>query len=86
MDGKTKVLIALGASTAANCIPCFEYWFNKANRVGLTNEEIQEAVDVSMQVKNGAQITIKKFINDTLGKEVEYAQACCTESGPACCA
>jgi len=31
MDEKSKLLICLGAATAANCIPCFEHYFGKAN-------------------------------------------------------
>ena len=46
MDEKTKILICMGAATAANCIPCFEYYFGKAETVGLKTEEIQEAVDL----------------------------------------
>ncbi|MFZ0932150.1 MAG: hypothetical protein WAN11_26360 [Syntrophobacteraceae bacterium] len=31
MDEKTDLLICLGAATAANCIPCFDYYFKKAS-------------------------------------------------------
>ena len=51
MDEKSKLLICLGAATAANCIPCFEHYFGKAKAGGLKNEEIQEAVDLASQVK-----------------------------------
>ena len=30
MDEKTKLLVCLGAATAANCIPCFEFSSGKA--------------------------------------------------------
>ena len=54
MDEKTRLLISLGASVAANCVPCFEHYLGKTVSVGLTTDEIQEAVEVADQVKNGA--------------------------------
>ena len=65
MDEKTSLLICLGASTAANCIPCFEHYHKKASAAGLTSEEILEAVDLASKVKSGAHLvmrnSIKKF-------------------------
>ena len=37
MDEKTSLLICLGASAAANCIPCFEHYHKKASAAGLTS-------------------------------------------------
>ena len=34
MDEKTKIMVALGVSTAVNCIPCFQYYFGKAGKNG----------------------------------------------------
>ena len=64
MDEKTKLLICLRAATAGNCIPCFEHYFGKAESVGLTPEEIQEAVSLDSQVEKGAYLAIKNKIND----------------------
>ena len=36
MDERTKVLISLGASVAANCVPCFEHYLRQTDAVGLT--------------------------------------------------
>jgi len=76
MDERTKVLICLGSATAANCIPCFEYYFGKAKAVGLTSEEIQEAADLASQVKKGAHMAIKNCINGLMGEEKKYALPC----------
>ena len=54
MDEKTSLLICLGASTAANCIPCFEHYHKKASAAGLTSDEILEAVELANKVKSGA--------------------------------
>lgn len=86
MDERTRLLISLGAATAANCVPCFHTLFTKANAVGLTSEEIKEAADIGDQVKKGAQIAIRIRINDLLGRTTEDAAPCNTGSERPCCA
>ena len=85
MDERTKVLICLGAATAANCIPCFEHYFGKAIKVGINIEEIQEAVDLASQVKKGAHLATKNRINDAMGREKEYALPCDKQTNNSCC-
>lgn len=85
MDEKSKLLICLGAATAANCIPCFEHYFGKAKAAGLTPEEIQEAVDLASQVKKGAHLAIKNRINDVMDREKEYDLPCDRQAGSSCC-
>jgi AhpD family alkylhydroperoxidase len=84
MDEKTKILISLGASAAANCIPCFEHHHGKALKTGLTNGEIEEAVEVAMQVKNGAHLTTRKFIDQTLESKTAPPRSCCAPSASCC--
>jgi alkylhydroperoxidase/carboxymuconolactone decarboxylase family protein YurZ len=85
MDERTKVLICLGSATAANCIPCFEYYYGKAKAVRLTSEEIQEAVDLASQVKKGAHMAIKNSINGLMGGEKEYDLPCDRQANKSCC-
>ena len=85
MDEKTKVLICLGAATAANCIPCFEYYFGKAGAVGLKTDEIQEAVDLASQVKKGAHMALKNSIGNIMGREKEYSLPCDRQTDNSCC-
>ena len=84
MDEKAKILISLGASAAVNCIPCFEHHHSKALKTGLTNGEIEEAVAVALQVKNGANLTTRKFIDKALESKEENPRYCCP-SGASCC-
>lgn len=51
MDEKTELLISLGAAAAANCVPCFEYYFKKATAAGLRSDEIEKAVEIGNKVK-----------------------------------
>jgi alkylhydroperoxidase/carboxymuconolactone decarboxylase family protein YurZ len=85
MDERTKLLICLGAATAANCIACFEHYFGKVQSVGLAPEEIQEAVDLASQVKKGAHMSIKNCINGLMGEEKKYALPCDRQARGSCC-
>lgn len=85
MDERTRILISLGAATAANCVPCFEHYFGKADRVGLTSEEIQEAADVARQVKKGADVNIRNRISDLTGNGKSSASQRGTASERSCC-
>jgi len=35
MDKHTELFIALGAATAANCGPCFDHYFSKAEELAI---------------------------------------------------
>ncbi len=71
MDEKTSLLICLGASTAANCIPCFEHYHKKASAAGLTSEEILETVGLASRVKSGAHMVLRNSVKKLLGEETE---------------
>jgi hypothetical protein len=62
MDEKTKLLVGLAAAVAADSAFCFMNFLRKWDAVGLTAQDIQEASDIGDQVKNKAQITIKRSI------------------------
>lgn len=85
MDDRTRVLISLGASTAANCVPCFEHYFAKAEASSLSAEDIQEAVALAEKVRSGAQISMRTSIERIRGGEGGLASPCCEESERSCC-
>jgi alkylhydroperoxidase/carboxymuconolactone decarboxylase family protein YurZ len=85
MDEKTRVLICLGAATAANCVPCFEHYHGKADSLEITREEIEEAVDLASQVKKGAHMAMKNGIRGIMGREGEYDLPCSRQAGSSCC-
>jgi alkylhydroperoxidase/carboxymuconolactone decarboxylase family protein YurZ len=85
MDERTELLICLGAATAANCIPCFEYYYGKAKTMGLAPDEIQEAVDLASQVKKGAHMAIKNCINGLMEGEKEFTLPCDRQASKSCC-
>jgi AhpD family alkylhydroperoxidase len=69
MDEKTSLLVCLAASTAANCVPCFEHYLKKAKASGLTSEEVMEAAELAHKVKNGAHLVMRSSIRNFMGAE-----------------
>ncbi|MCL5771100.1 MAG: carboxymuconolactone decarboxylase family protein [Actinobacteria bacterium] len=58
MDEKTKELIAVGAAVAGNCIPCLDWHYKKCIELGITKDEIKEAIELAKIVKN---VPVKKI-------------------------
>ena len=70
------ILIAIGAATAANCIPCFEHLYEKAINSGITSTEIKRASDIAGQVKKGAHIALTNSINELVGIDETHDLPC----------
>lgn len=58
LNEKTIELVAIGAAIGGNCIPCLEWHYKKCIELGISKEEIQEAVDMAKKVK---EVPIKKI-------------------------
>jgi len=44
-------LVAIGAAIAANCEPCFRHHFDSAHKLGVSKEDMREAVNVALAVQ-----------------------------------
>lgn len=55
LDGKTKEIIAVSNSIAADCLPCLEYHYKRAIKAGATREEIAEAIAIAMSIAAGSK-------------------------------
>jgi AhpD family alkylhydroperoxidase len=67
MDARTEELIAIGASCAANCIPCLRFHLDKARKGGVDEAEIGAAVRIGRLVRTGAARTWDKEAVTLLG-------------------
>ncbi len=85
MDEKTSLLICLGASVAANCIPCFEHYHKKASAAGLTSEQILEAVELANKVKSGAHVAMRNSIKTFMAEKKSSLVCGCGPAGGSCC-
>lgn len=80
MDEHTGIFVALGAAAAANCVPCFEHYFSKAESLGIGKEEIQEAVNIAVKVRGGAHMVMKGAIEKTMKPNAASSKGCCGEA------
>ena len=82
---KIENLIAIGAATAANCIPCFEHLYEKAITSGITLAEIKRASAIAGQVKKGAHIALTNSVNELIGIEETHDLPCDETANKSCC-
>jgi len=85
LEEKTEILIAIGAATAANCIPCFEHIYENAITSGVTLAEIKRASDLASQVKKGAHMALTNSINELVGKPETGGFPCRQAEKRSCC-
>lgn len=72
-------LIALGAAIAAGCEPCFKFHYDKARKLGVTADMMQEAVAIGDMVKQASAQNMLELAGRILGKTTT------DNSGSACC-
>jgi len=51
LDSKTIELAGIAASVSGGCIPCLDYHFKKAMKLGCTIEQIKEALELGKMIK-----------------------------------
>lgn len=74
MNASVKELVAIGASVGAHCQPCLEHHIQAALELGVTDEEIRQAVAIGHTVEKGAMAAMKKF-SATAVEEILSTQA-----------
>jgi AhpD family alkylhydroperoxidase len=73
-------LIALGAAIAAGCEPCFKFHYDKARKLGVTADMMQEAVAIGDMVKQASAQNMLELAGRLLGKTTAD-----NTTGSACC-
>ncbi len=61
LDPKAGMLVAIGASTAANCTGCLEEIVKIARGMGADEQQIGEAIAIGRRVRNGAAAKTDPF-------------------------
>ena len=85
LEDRIENLIAIGAATAANCIPCFEHLYEKAINSGVTLAEIKRTYEIAGLVKKGAHIALTNSINELIGIEETHDLPCDRIANKSCC-
>jgi len=68
LDSRIAALISIGVSVGANCQPCLQYHISNAKENGVSDQEIQEAIQVGRTVRKGAAYKMDQYIG-TLRKD-----------------
>ena len=82
LDIRTRELIAVGASVAANCQACLQYHFDKTRENGVEPQEIAEAIEVGRAGGKGAASSMKKFASTLTAASPSPAN--CLQPGCGC--
>lgn len=64
-------LVAIGAAIASNCEPCFKFHYDKARKLGVSNEDMLRAVKTAQAVKDSPAKSILMLAEKVLKAEVE---------------
>ena len=76
MEDKTKMLIAVGAAFTANCQPCLKTAITEAQKIGLGEKEILEAIAIGRIVRKGAIGKMDKLATTLTGKDPNSSDEC----------
>ncbi len=89
LDTKTKELVAVGSSIAANCQPCLKYHFKIAKDSGATEEEIEDAMEIARFVKSKSAVVMDEFARVILSGNKKSSGGSCqedsSENSKVCC-
>lgn len=59
LTSRERELVALGAALGSNCVPCIEHHIPEARKVGLTDLQIREAIELADSVR---QVPARKVL------------------------
>lgn len=85
MDENTKELIAIGASLAAHCQPCIKFHIEKARKLGIPDDEINEAIIVGRMIQKGAMSAMDRFAESVFAPPEDKPSPCCDNAAGNCC-
>jgi AhpD family alkylhydroperoxidase len=84
LDNETQLLVAVGASVAAGCIPCLESIVKLAEAEGIDPKKMKSAAIVGQFVKDQPAAHMKAAADRLLGTHLQAGQSaagCPAESG-----
>ncbi|MEI6278179.1 MAG: carboxymuconolactone decarboxylase family protein [Verrucomicrobiae bacterium] len=83
MNEKIQELIALGASAAAHCQPCLQHHLARSREIGLTGDEIRQAIEIGRMIERGAVSAFRQVEKQLLEPSGTEASGCCGSAD--CC-
>ena len=80
LSASVQELVAIGAAIACNCEMCFKFHYDKARKLGISEEDMFAAVQTGTMVKNASAQSTKDLAFKYLKKQEPnecQAKACC---------
>ncbi|WP_433860408.1 carboxymuconolactone decarboxylase family protein [Pseudomonas thivervalensis] len=68
LDAKTRELISLAVAVTTRCDGCIAFHAAEAKKVGVTNEEVAEALGVAINMNAGAALVYSAHVLDAFDK------------------
>jgi 4-carboxymuconolactone decarboxylase len=81
LSNRERNLVALGAAIACNCVPCVEYHVPGAKRIGLSDSEIHEALQIADKVR---QVPSRAVLEAALARIDTCPERADDATGPGC--
>ncbi|MBI5483195.1 MAG: carboxymuconolactone decarboxylase family protein [Deltaproteobacteria bacterium] len=91
LNTRERELVAIGAALASNCVPCIEYHIQAARKVGLSDAEIEEAIEYADKIRRVPADKVMDAARCQLGKPDDEPKTapspCCTAAAETktCC-
>lgn len=77
-------LVAIGAAIGANCEPCLKYHYNEARKLGVSRDDMAQAVELADRVKRAPAQNIRVLADKLLGTTIA-SQAPVDPAPGSCC-
>lgn len=81
LSKREQELVALGAAIASNCVPCIEYHIPAARKIGLSDIQIREAVQLADRTR---QVPAHKVLQTAMARLNEAMSGTGDKAGEGC--
>ncbi|MEI8206537.1 MAG: carboxymuconolactone decarboxylase family protein [Kiritimatiellales bacterium] len=65
---ETRELAAMAAAMAGKCQPCFAYHFKQAQQLGISDEQIQEVIQLAKDIRASGDKHMDEFAHRLLNE------------------
>lgn len=66
LDARTKELVAIAASVAGHCQPCFRHHMVKAVELGVTDTDIKNTIELAKRISGVGDQRMAEFVENVL--------------------
>jgi 4-carboxymuconolactone decarboxylase len=63
---KDKELVAIGAAVGSNCVPCLEWHYEQCVELGMSKQEIKEAIAMAKKVRGMPSLKLNETVEELL--------------------